>query len=165
MLQLMREPRFAKDERVVRCMRHVARSYCMPGFFQYIFTGNPSAFTGHLILWSALKHFGAEVPVTRAEIQKLIDSSRVFSPKRPFYRIIELRYFLDLGNFKHNLPKIVELFRQSVLALPTAGDVHEADIYAATHIAIYVTDFGRIRLTRLDDSCSARLSNFIVNSL
>jgi hypothetical protein len=105
----------------------------MTNFHEYIFSGHPLAFTGHLIIWSALTSYGKTVPLGHAQVQSVVSEGRVLSAKRAPYRMIELRYFLDRGKLAHNLPKSDELFRHAVLALPKTTEAMEADIYAATH--------------------------------
>jgi hypothetical protein len=81
-------------------------------------------------------------------------------------RIIELSYFLDYGGFSHNLPKLPELFRLSFLAAPLkAVEAEQEDLYAATHILFYVTDFGRVRPSFLDEGASAQIIDFLVISM
>lgn len=166
-LVLSREGRCAGEGHMVRWLEHIADAYQQPGFCGYVFTGHPLAFTGHLVLWLAVSSHTNNVPVARAALQQLINSGRVTSVERPPYRMIELRYFLDLGGFRHDLPPYCSLFDQCFLAaLPVRpGDTTEEDLYAATHALFYLTDFGAAQPDFLAADRVGRIEEFLAWSL
>jgi hypothetical protein len=144
-LVLHREGRIPTADRTSRLTDYVLDVYQRPAFHTYVLDGHPLAFTGHLIAWLAANALSDRVPISRDQMQGLIDSDRVGLARRPPFRVIELRYFVDWGSFRHAFPDYGSLFEQTWLAGvdPGPSGVTVDDVYAATHTIFYVTDFGR----------------------
>lgn len=120
----------------------VAAAYLHPGFHQTLFRGHKHAFSGHLLLWLALSP-DRRLPVARDQIQKLIDLDNVIATERLPYRVLELRYLLELGNFRHELPDFGALTDRCFIAARfNPIDALDHDIYALTHAAFYLSDYG-----------------------
>ena len=145
LLVLGRQARFADDRRLRRWLAHLIAAYQQPVFHAYLLVGHPLAFTGHLILWLALTPHLKEVLTPREAIQHRLDHSDVARLPRSPERVLELRYFLELGHFQHDLPSDRELYEQFGLAdfIAPSDAIAETDVYAATHLVFYLTDFGR----------------------
>ena len=120
----------------------VAAAYLRPGFHQTLFRGHKHAFSGHLLLWLALSP-NHRLPVARSQIQRLIDLDNVIATERLPYRVLELRYLLELGSFRHELPDFGELTDRCFIATRfNPIDALDDDIYALTHAAFYLSDYG-----------------------
>jgi hypothetical protein len=157
LLVLSRDRRLLRDDRVSRladCLFHIYRN---PSFHSYIFDGHPLAFTGHLITWLAVETLKCPVPIPRERIQELAVTDRIVSAQRPAFRTMELRYFLDWGRFRHGLPDCSALFDQTCLARlgPAPSSFTFEDVYEASHVVFYLTDFGR-RVPTFPDTAGVR---------
>ena len=140
---------------------YLFKSYSRPGFHQYIFHGHRLAFIGHLIIWLTLSRNHYRLPVSREQIQRLVaGGDRTSIVARPLYRVMELRYFLDIGRFRHDLPSWGSLFRTgSSFAFLDLPGVEPLDIYAVTHTIFYLTDFGRHIPRFIPPDTLSRLNN------
>jgi uncharacterized protein DUF6895 len=115
-----------------------------------LFSQSGVAFIGALLVWLALNASEERWGPTRDEIQQLISHSGVcYLPRSP-YRMLELRYWLDYGSFRHCLPEIRRLVKVSGVSMPrTMERLEPAAIYELTHLVCYLTDFGRTRAAHL----------------
>ena len=76
-------------------------------------------------------------------MQDLIRNGNVLKIERRPYQVLELRYFLELAGFDHDLPGEDALYSQTILGKgfnPIA--LSDTDIYCITHTIPYLTDFG-----------------------
>jgi len=142
MTLLRRSPDYSDRASPAVWLDAVAAAYLRPGFHQTLFRGHKHAFSGHLLLWLALSPH-RRLPVTRDQIQELIDLDDVIAIERLPFRVLELRYLLDLGSFRHNLPDFDALTDRCLIATRfNPIDALDDDIYGLTHAAFYLSDFG-----------------------
>lgn len=129
---------------VGQCLEKICKIYENQAFHNYIFTGSPMAFTGHLIVWLAVEESAGANPVPRQRIQDLIDSGWLNLAERSAARKMELRYFLDRGGFRHDLPDYDELIKIADFSFLTDGrrELDESDLYELTHAIFNITDYG-----------------------
>lgn len=116
--------------------------YSKPIFYKYPFDVDNRAFIGHLIIWLALNQRGIKTPVTREEIQKFIVKSGITSISRHGFRNLELRYYLEKGDFIHDMDDEESLFEKTYLGRSSIVPKSFEDMYDITHTIFYLTDFG-----------------------
>jgi hypothetical protein len=107
-------------------------------------TGFP--FASRIQMLNALRSCGVAVPKHDLLLfQRLIDEGNVGLQGTPAHRMLELRYALDLGGFRHSLPTYKALYNQTVLASSDLNLIYltDADAYRITHILFYISDLGR----------------------
>jgi hypothetical protein len=108
----------------------------------------------------ALAACGFELPRYRRTIQKIIDRGHIDAVERTPWNMMDLRYFLDRGGFRHRLPNFETLYPLSVAhRLPPIPEMRPVDVYAITHILFFLSDFGRQDLRailgeRFDETCA-----------
>jgi hypothetical protein len=140
---LKRSQRRELNSKIETFLDLIERVYRCPRFHESIYR-NKQAFAGHLIVWIALSDRCSDLIIPRQKIQLMIDGGSITSIERVPYRTLELRYLLDLGGFRHNLPSEKTVFRLTTLAgLVDAIHLLDSDIYNMTHTVFYLTDFGR----------------------
>jgi hypothetical protein len=140
---LRRRREFAHDPRLDRCLDLVESVYRHPHFHEYAFRGDKRFFDRHLQVWIALSSRGVEKLVSRDQLQKMIDAANVTVVELTPYHSLELRYLLEVGRFRHDLPSEADLFRQTFLGgNPKIVFAMDSDIYSITHTVYYLTDFG-----------------------
>lgn len=110
----------------------------LPGVTRY-------AFVGYLVVWLSLNTGQNRWGMSHAELQQFVRESNLCALPRPLYRVIELRYLLDLGRLRHRLPSMGALWAM-LRRLRGRSDAIWAETtqaYEATHLVYYLTDFGR----------------------
>lgn len=86
-------------------------------------------------------------------VQKLIEHSNVTYTERPAFRMLDLRYLLDLGQFAHNVPSYKALYRNTILSKPLNPIyVTDAEAYSITHALFYLGDFGSCPISIIPSS-------------
>jgi hypothetical protein len=107
-------------------------------------TGLP--FASRVQMFNALVSCGARLPMSeRTTIQQLLTQGNVTHRGIPPHRRLEMRYVLDLGAFRHNLPSYSALYNQTILSEPQLNLIYltDSETYAITHILFYLSDLGR----------------------
>jgi hypothetical protein len=75
-------------------------------------------------------------------LQRIIDGGYVTALEYEPFRRLELRYILDTGKIRHNLPSQRSLYSATLLAkLPPPPYLTEYDMYTITHTIFYISDF------------------------
>jgi len=134
---------FRDDSHVEKCLDTIEQVYRKPLFHEYIFRGDRLSFGGHLGVWITLGHRNIETVISRESLQQIIDVGNVLSVERLPFRLLELRYFLDLGGFRHNMPSEADIFSRTFLDQDfDLASIMDSDIYSITHTIFYLTDFG-----------------------
>ncbi len=156
-----------RDDRVTRLTDYLDRVYRHPSFHTYVFNGHPLAFTGHLITWLAVEAPKGQTPISHERMQELADTDRIACAPRSPFRTMELRYFLDWGGFRHSLPDYPVLFEQTCLAAlePPPSSFTLEDVYEATHVILYLTDFGLRPPAFIDTAGLRRIVDFLLTCL
>ena len=117
--------------------------YRTPQFHENIYHIK-QAFPAHLIIRLALadRNIGDVVP--DRVIRWMLERGNALSSERNPYRMLELRYLLELGGWSHNLPSEASLFRRTTLGrCAEILSLMDRDVYSITHTIFYLTDFGR----------------------
>lgn len=96
------------------------------------------------LTYAALRLCGREHREFRWVIERCLDTGYVAASERLPYRRMDLLHFLMIGGFDGSAGhQLDEAFRQTLLAQsPNIADLTDSDVYALTHAAFYVTDFG-----------------------
>lgn len=125
------------------CLQLLPRAVADPKMQQVLYDFR-QAFPALLVFWLALE--GSKSPgIERDRIQSLVDSGFGACERAP-HRMLEVRYLLELGNFRHNLPSAEAMFCLTTLGLEVAHqDFNREEAYSVTHTVWYITDFGRRR--------------------
>lgn len=138
-----RTNRFSNQVYLDKCLDMIEHIYQRPNFHEFPFYGEKQSLVGHLIIWLSLKNRDADTIVSPGQFQWLIHKGNILNIERKPYQVLELRYFLDMAGFKHNLPDEYTLYRQTFLAKDfNVIAVSDSDIYSITHTIPYLTDFG-----------------------
>ena len=96
-----------------------------------------------LLSYAAVEGCGHEIPAWRTFLQERLDQGYGTAIDRSAFRVMDLRYTLDLHGFKHRLPAMESIYRLTSLAkgIPLTY-IYNADAYAITHALFYLSDFG-----------------------
>jgi hypothetical protein len=138
-----RSPQLVYSKGTAAWLNFVASAYSRPAFYETLLRGHKHAFTGHLLLFAALTLAGIEPPVGRERLQTILDNDTVLASERLPYRLLELRYLLDLCSFSHSLPSLEAIGKRCFLRKEfNPIDVMDQDVYALTHATFYLSDFG-----------------------
>lgn len=138
---LNRNRALAESGRLVAFFDLIEKVFNQPAFYENLYCIKQS-FIAHLIIHNMLRRQARDSPLTDEEIQRLIDIGYATS-ERTAFRWLELRYALDAGSFRHDLPSEAELFRLTALGQRVSADsLIEQDVYSITHTIFYLTDFG-----------------------
>jgi hypothetical protein len=144
LLIILRRDKFrSNDPRLQVCIEHLADAYSYPTFHNYMLSGHPLAFAGHLLIWTSLEIFGYVPPIPRSVVQQRVCDIQQRLATRPLHLLLELKYFLSLGQFDNKMPSLESLFLSSELSrAPSIATVIYNNPYPSTHLIFYLTDFG-----------------------
>jgi hypothetical protein len=79
----------------------------------------------------------------RRSIQWVVDDGYATAVEDVPFRLLEMRYLLELGGFRHTLPSERELYERTVLAKsPPILHFTNLDAYSVTHTLFYLADLG-----------------------
>jgi hypothetical protein len=138
----LRVPELASDHRLKRFVDAMSDVMRRPVFNERIM-GSPGEFTLIGGTYSALRACGFEDTAYHAQVQRLVDKGHPLAAERVPYRMLDLRFILDLGEFRHSMPSYSELYRATPLAMELEAafiDIPEA--YSVTHTVFFITQFG-----------------------
>lgn len=126
----LRVPQLASDQRLSRFVEAMSEVIRRPIYNERI-VGNPGEFTLIGGTYAALRACGLE------------DVGHHLATERVPYRMLDLRYILELGGFRHDIPSYSELYT----ATPLAAELKVAFIgvpeaYSITHSIFFMTRFG-----------------------
>ena len=82
---------------------------------------DPVFFPFYLQAYVALERCGRKDPAQRMVLQRFLDRGHPTAVERSVHEQMELRFWLDLGRYKHDLPAMDALFEWSPLASERAG--------------------------------------------
>ncbi|HJQ37791.1 MAG TPA: hypothetical protein VKB93_11695 [Thermoanaerobaculia bacterium] len=104
----------------------------------------PNLFPFYVTILVGLEACGRSFPEQRFMIQRVLDFGLMDRIERSAWHQLDLRYYLDRGNFRHRLPGYGSLYRSSsIRELPPIPHLRGIDVYALTHMLFYMADFGR----------------------
>ncbi len=130
---------------VDRGLDAAAEYFHRPGFPEGLLL-RPDLFTYLAWLVVVLADSGRLPDRTRLHlVQRLVDAGfgDACHPSRHPHALLELRYVLELGGLRHDLPATADLYRRDVLHTPVDPlYVTDLEAYAVTHVVFYLTDFG-----------------------
>lgn len=105
---------------------------------------------------------GIPLPRYRRAIQKILDRGYIDRVERTPWNTIDLRYFLDLGGFRHHLPDNETVFRLSIAhRLPPIPEMRATDTYGITHILFFLSDFGQRDLRALLGTQYGKMCDYV----
>jgi hypothetical protein len=138
---------FARDPRLQAYARFVDREQRSPRFAHRLFRV-PNVFVRYAALAIALEACGLpRDEERRAALQRFLDEGNAIHTERTGHGLLELRYLLDQGRFRHHLPSYAALARRSILHTPfDLVTLTEMDVYAITHAVFFLTNFGQVGL-------------------
>ena len=139
----LRDKPVFRDRRVADFLRFVSCIHANPLFRERLVRVD-NTFVQHVATLVALDI--CAVPVDdhfRSAIQDLLDHSNVLCTERTSHGMLELRYVLDRGGFRHELPSYEALYESGILSKPlNLLYMSEHDAYTITHALFFLTDFG-----------------------
>ena len=129
----LRVPQLASDQRLIRFIEAMSEVIRRPIYNERIM-GSPGEFTLIGGTYAALRACGFEDAAYHAQLQRLVDMGHPLATERVPYRMLDLRYILELGGFSHDVPSYSELYA----ATPLAAELEVAFIgipeaYSITH--------------------------------
>jgi hypothetical protein len=87
---------------------------------------------------------GLDDDLMRARLQKAIRAGWLNQTERLPHRAMNIRWSLDQCGLEGDFPTLSDLYRHSILASPPSPILlSERDLYALTHVVMYVCDYGR----------------------
>lgn len=117
--------------------------YCKANFYEYPFKCDARSFIGHLVIWSTLNHFGIKPKINKEKFQDFIDNEKVNLGSLSPFRLLELKYWLDISGFNHQLVSEDFYFSSTFLSnYKSKCTLSIQDAYDITHTIFYTTDFG-----------------------
>jgi len=107
----------------------------------------PELILPYSMTYKSLDGCGARVETLRDDIQSMLDIGLPIASEDNPYRIMELRYALEDGGFKHLPPTIRSLYRntsfhRSLNDTPPILSLRLDQVYGLTHLVFYLTGFG-----------------------
>lgn len=115
-----------------------------PPHYGFNMMRRPNLFPTYVIDTVGLEACGRSYPEYRFAIQRLLDSGYIDTLDRTPWNQIDLRQYLDCGDYTHTLPSFESLFQRSIAVnLPPVPYMRIMDVYALTHIIFHTADFGR----------------------
>src|SRR3954452_3492581 len=132
----------ASNSLVETCLEYATEIWARPDF-QDLAVRQPSLFRLYATIYVALRQCNIAEDAFAQVIQGVYDQGYVTAIEDIPFRVLELRYILDLGGFSHDLPTYRELFEPTLLAkVPSLAYLTDEDAYSVTHTIFYLTDFG-----------------------
>jgi hypothetical protein len=131
---------------VEKCIAYSTAVWRRPEFCDMT-ARQPGLFRLYATTYIALRACGELHDEFDEVVQRVIDQGYVCAMEDVPFRILELRYILDLGGFEHSLPGYRDLFGATLLAkMPPLACFADEDAYSVTHTIFYLTDFGSVAI-------------------
>lgn len=103
----------------------------------------PTLFPLRVVFYATLRGLGHDDSGARAGIQRVLNRGYMDRRERNCWEKIDLKYYLDLGGFRHDFPSSSSLLAESSLAvLPALPYATTFDFYALTHLIFGLSGFG-----------------------
>ena len=132
----------AGDPRLRRMTDLLKRSQSSPVYRDRVLR-SPIEFMLFVETYATLRSVGLDDEPMRARIQKAIRAGWLDQTERFPHREMDIRSCLDSCGIECDSPPLDELYRRSILgASPNPILLGEHDLYALTHVVMFVCDFG-----------------------
>jgi len=132
----------AGDPRVHRMVDLLRRTQSSPVYRDRILRA-PLEFMLFVETYATLRALGLDDELIRARLQKAIRAGWCNQTERFPHRAMDIRSCLDACGIDCDLAPLDELYRRSILgALPNPILLNEHDLYALTHVIMFLSDFG-----------------------
>jgi len=153
----LRLTRRESDRRALRMADLLERVQRHPEFVARL-VRSPLEFILFAEVYANLRAVGREDPEMHALIQRVVDAGFLEQTERFPNRMMDIRACLDLGGFESDYPSLPELYERSILA----GRLDpllmsQEDLYAITHVLMFLYGFGTRCDHSLPDSSRAAL--------
>lgn len=136
-------PDGAVHPQIERCVDFLERTWGDP-LYQERVVREPGMFRLYAATYIALQAGRESADPYREVIQRIVDDGYATAIEEVPFRVLELRYLLELGGFRHDLPPCRQLYRQTLLAkAPPLLYLTNLDAYSITHTLFYLADLGR----------------------
>ncbi|MHB8241547.1 MAG: DUF6895 family protein [Solirubrobacteraceae bacterium] len=130
------------DVRIKACLDMLQDAWDRPGL-KDLLVRSPGRIRLYGMFLVALQRCGRVPDGDLISLQRLVDGRHACAVEEVPFRVMDLRYLLDLAGIPNDLPSVSHTFTSTTLARSNAiGDWTRFDIYAATHTVFYLTDFG-----------------------
>jgi hypothetical protein len=111
---------------------------------------SPIEFVLFAEVYARLRAVGSENFRMRSLLMRAVSADMLRQTERVPHRLMDIRACLDLAQIECPLPCLESLFERSILAtMPSAVWVGEDDLYALTHVLMFLTGFGTRQEQRL----------------
>ena len=157
---LGRRTRLTKERNYLNCLDHLERMYAQPRFHGFVrLADHPLALTAHVLICLALSSQKRRVPLEPPELEQAAGIIRQNIGQVEGDRLLEVRYILDQAGLPHGLPDYQALLEPEKLGMASApaGMAGEPQIYEATHLVFYLTDYGRRVPAFITDSAQEQI--------
>lgn len=159
-------PDFSNDRRISEFLEFLLEVYSEPIFHEHLFrSDDPLISYGHI----AFVLHATGMLVDRHEmlaIERMIAWTNVQTSERLPYRMLELRYLMELGGFKYKSRSELTLYRNTMLARGTnLVYVSNEDTYNITHTVFFLSCFGSRSISILSGSQRQKALNLIEHLL
>jgi len=136
-------PMAGADPRIARIVALLARAQSSPVYADRVLRA-PIEFMLFLENYASLCAFGHDDPLLRGRLQKAVRAGWLHQTERFPHRAMDIRSCLDACGIACDLPPLDELYRRSILGMaPNPILLGEHDLYALTHVIMFLCDFGR----------------------
>ena len=144
------------DRRLEEILSFLSRLASRPCLWE-VLERNPRLFPSFLKVHVALEQCGAEPPMSRPVLERMLASGYPLSVERPSYQQIELRSWLNLGGFDSRRLSLKTLLGYSALAkVGSRSNLFLCEPALVTQIVLDLTQYGR---RRLEATSPARLQS------
>jgi len=120
----------------------------------------------NVVLFATLRKIGTAEPLIEASVRRLSKRRAGTRGEMTPWRMLDVRHFMVQAGITHDFPPAHDLVRSSALLrridLPETTDV---DIYAITHLIIFLSDVGRAAVTAISPYELAELREYVGTAL
>lgn len=149
LLIIQKSSTFINDPRVEKIKKYV-HEVVLSKNFVFNMQNDISLFPFYLTVYVSLRETGIEIDTHRDIIKNLLKYKYINQIERTAWQLIDLTYFLDKGEFEHQLPDTKTLYPcSSLYFLPNPILNRTIDSYAITHLLFFLSDFGSNDISEL----------------
>lgn len=140
---MYRNPKLKKNKDIEKILNYIDDT-AKTSDFCFDMMRRTSLLPLYLIVFITLESCGRKLPKLRTAIQRILDFGFVDSVGRELWSLIDLKNYLDSGEFKCKFPDFKSLYRpSSAYHLPPIPYLSVLEVYDITHIIFNMADFGQ----------------------